>query len=106
MTRGRLADGFWGRLRGLMGQPGLPAGGGLVLVGDNSIHTFFMKFPIDVVYVDRAWRVVQLEPGMPAWRFGPVVRQAACIVELPAGVIRDSATGVGDQLMISVAQAT
>jgi uncharacterized membrane protein (UPF0127 family) len=64
-----------------------------------------MKFPIDVVYVDRAWRVVRLEPGMPAWRLGPVVQQATCIVELPAGVIRDSATAVGDQLTYAVADS-
>jgi hypothetical protein len=103
ITGGRLAHSFWGRLRGLMGQSRLLAGDGLVLVGDKSIHTFFMRFPIDAVYVDRAWRVVRLEPDMPAWRFGPVVRRAAYVVELPAGVIRNSATAVGDQLTYTTA---
>ena len=65
--------GFGGRLLGLMGHPGLPPGQALVLEGDNSIHTLFMRFPIDVVFLDGAGRVKHLYHAMPPWRFSRVV---------------------------------
>jgi len=100
ITRGELAQSFWARLRGLMGRRALGEGEGLILVGEKSIHTFFMRFPIDVVYADRAWRVVRLDPAMPPNRVGPIVLQAAYILELPVGVIQATGTAVGDQLSL------
>ena len=99
MTRGRWAAGFWDRLRGLMGQPPLRDDEGLVLVGDKSIHTFFMRFPIDVVYASRGWQVVHLEATMAPNRVGPFVWQAVYVLELPAGVIQRTRTTIGDQLV-------
>jgi hypothetical protein len=83
-----------------MGRSALQAGEGLVLSGDKSIHSFFMRFPIDVVYADRAGRVVRLDPAMLPNRIGPIVPQAAYILELPAGVIQATGTSVGDQLVL------
>jgi len=100
ITRGELARTFWARFRGLMGRPLLKEGEGLVLAGEKSIHTFFMKFPIDVIYADRTWRVVRLDPAMPPNRLGPIVFQAAYVLELPAGVIQATGTAVGDQLIV------
>jgi uncharacterized membrane protein (UPF0127 family) len=100
ITDGELAKTFWKRFRGLMGRSSLRAGEGLVLKGDKSIHSFFMKFPIDVVYVDREGRVVCLDPGMAPNRIGPIVFRAAYILELPVGVIQTTGTCVGDQLII------
>jgi hypothetical protein len=98
ITHGELADTFWTRFRGLMGRSSLPEGGGLVLKGEKSIHTFFMKFPIDVVYADRTGRVVRVDMTMPPSRIGPFVAQSTYILELPAGVIQATGTSVGDQL--------
>jgi uncharacterized membrane protein (UPF0127 family) len=100
ITHGELAETFWARFLGLMGRPSLQDGEGLVLKGDKSIHTFFMKFPIDVIYVDRAWRVVQVDPAMPPNRVGPIVFEAAYILELPVGVIQATGTTIGDQLVL------
>lgn len=100
ITHGELAETFWKRLRGLMGRSSLQEGEGLVLKGDKSIHSFFMKFPIDVVYADRGGRVVGLDPSMAPSRIGPIVWRAAYILELPAGVIQATGTCIGDQLMI------
>jgi len=100
ITHGELAETFWARLRGLMGRSTLGEGEGLVLKGDSSIHSFFMRFPIDVVYADRAGCVVRLDLAMPPNRVGPLVRQAAYILELPVGVIQATGTSVGDQLII------
>ena len=98
ITRGELADTFWTRFRGLMGRTSLPEGGGLVLKGEKNIHTFFMKFPIDVVYADQTWRVVRVDTAMPPSRVAPFVARSTYILELPAGVIQATGTSVGDQL--------
>jgi uncharacterized membrane protein (UPF0127 family) len=95
---GLLATSFWQRLRGLLGRPPLQEGEGLVLKGDKSIHTFFMGFPIDVVYLDREGRVVHLTEDMVPHRIGPFVGAAAYVLELPVGTIARTATAVGDQV--------
>jgi len=91
---------FVERLRGLMFRPSLAQGEALVLFGDNSIHTFFMRFPIDVLYLDREGRVLRLEEAMPPWRVGPVVDGCRIIVELPPGTIRATQTDVGDLIAL------
>jgi uncharacterized membrane protein (UPF0127 family) len=95
---GLLATTFWQRLRGLLGRPPLPAGGGLVLKGDKIIHTFLMGFPIDVVYLDREGRVTHLTENMAPQRIGPFVGDVAYILELPVGTIARTATAVGDRV--------
>lgn len=100
VSRAELADTFWARLRGLMGRPSLAAGEGLILKGEKNIHTFFMKFPIDVLYIDRGWRVVRLDKAMPPNRIGPFVPRSFYVVELPEGVIEKTGTNVGDQLAL------
>jgi uncharacterized membrane protein (UPF0127 family) len=101
ITHGEVAETFWTRFRGLMGRRlSLKDGEGLVLKGDKSIHTFFMRFAIDVVYADRAGRVVRVDPAMLPNRIGPIVFDAAYILEMPVGAIQASGTAVGDQLLI------
>jgi uncharacterized membrane protein (UPF0127 family) len=99
IMHGQLAETFWARFRGLMGRASLEEGEGLVLKGEKSIHTFFMRFPIDVIYVNDEWRVVRVDPAMSPNRVGPLVLWAAYVLELPAGVIQTSGTAVGDQLV-------
>jgi uncharacterized membrane protein (UPF0127 family) len=104
-TRGTLlaeqceqARSFLARGRGLMGRQQLSAGAGLLIDPCSSIHTFFMRFPIDVVFVDRAGRVVGLRAAMPPGRPYAGAWRARAVIELPAGVIAVSRTEVGDQL--------
>ena len=98
--RGRLAQTFWARFKGLMRHPGLVEGEGLILKGEKSIHTFFMRFPIDVVYTDRTWRVVYIDPAMMPNRIGPFVRRSVYVLEMPEGVIQTTGTAIGDQLTV------
>lgn len=98
--RATAARTFHERLRGLMFRPGLARGEALVLLGDNSIHTFFMRFPIDVLYLDRDGRVLRLAEAMPPWRIGPVVGGCRAIVELPPGTLRATQTAVGDVIVL------
>ncbi len=98
-----VADSFWRRLKGLMGRSHLPAGSGLVIEPNNSVHTFWMRFPIDVVFVDRAGRVVGLVPNLlPNYPFAGA-RRARRTIELPAGTIAASATQLGDQIDVRLA---
>jgi hypothetical protein len=96
--QGRLADTFWLRLRGLLGAAPLHQGEGLVLVGEKSIHTFFMGFPIDVAYVDKNYHVIRVDVNMVPYRVGPFVGRSAYVLEMPVGAIAETGTRVGDQL--------
>jgi uncharacterized membrane protein (UPF0127 family) len=100
VSAGAVADNPWTRLRGLIGRSGLAPGEGLLIVPCNSIHMFFMRFAIDVLYVDRARRVVGLHHTLAPWRVGRMYRQAHFVVELPAGTLRATGTEVGDQLRV------
>ncbi len=95
--RAEQARTFRARLRGLMFRAQLAPGSGLVIEPNNNVHTFWMRFPIDVVFVDRADRVVGLVPAMPPNRPFAGARRARRTIELPNGTIAASATHMGDQ---------
>ncbi len=96
--RARRAASFWSRFRGLMLTDDLPGGGGLVLEPCASIHMFFMRFPIDVVFTSRAGEVVGVVSAIKPWRLTRHYRGARSAIELPAGVVQASGTSVGDLL--------
>ena len=96
ITHGELADTFWTRFRGLMGRSSLPEGGGLVLKGEKSIHTFFMKFPIDVAFLAGDGRVLTLHHGLKPNRLSRISLRAEGVLELAAGRLRATGTDVGD----------
>jgi len=76
------------RLRGLLGKKGMSAGEALVIKPCCQIHTFFMGFDIDVVFLDRQGRVLQVLENMPPWRISRLVREARLVVELPGGSLK------------------
>ena len=98
ITQGRLANTFWLRLRGLLGADPLQEGEGLVLAGEKSIHTLFMGFPIDVVYVDKNYKVIRVDSNMVPYRLGPFVTQSAYVLEMPVGIISQTNTQIDDHL--------
>jgi hypothetical protein len=65
-----------------------------------------MRFPIDVVYLDRAGTVVHLEQNLPPWRFAPVRMQATSVIELPCQTVASTETAVGDKIEITVSNGT
>lgn len=101
VTHGSVAETWWTRLKGLLGRPSLQPGEGLLLRGEKAIHTIGMRFPIDVLFLDSAHRVVHLIPTMGAQRFSPFVARASDVLELPAGVIAATGTTLGDQIEIT-----
>ena len=101
VSAGRQASGFWELLWGLMGKPNLPAGTGLLLPHTNWIHTFWMRFALDVLYLDKAGRVIGLNRALRPNRIGRPCWQASATLELPVGMIDCSQTTVGDVLLMS-----
>jgi uncharacterized membrane protein (UPF0127 family) len=95
-----LADRPLARLRGLLGREGLDSGEGLLLRPASSIHTFFMRFPIDVVFLDRALVVLEIHDTIDPWRAASQ-RGAKAVLELPAGESSRRGLAVGDQLTLA-----
>jgi uncharacterized protein len=87
-----LADRPWTRLRGLLGRKGLKPGEGLLLRPVGAIHTMFMLFPIDVVFLDREYTVLKVVEGLRPWRFAGA-RRAKAVLELPRGGARRLRSG-------------
>jgi uncharacterized protein len=103
VTRGRcvcvgeLADRPLPRMRGLMGRPGLPAGEGLLISPAPAIHTAFMRFPIDALFLDRTLRILDIVERLRPWRFASK-RGARAVLELTAGECARRGVRVGDRL--------
>jgi len=97
----RVAETSLSRLVGLLGKRGLDSGTGLLIIPSQAIHTVAMRFAIDVVFVDRNWRVIHLRPAMVPFRMTGLHWKARCVLELPSGVIAQTSTVVGDQLSIT-----
>jgi uncharacterized membrane protein (UPF0127 family) len=94
-----VADSFGRRFLGLMGRSAQGADEGLLLVGSPSLHTSFMRFPIDAVFLDRELRVVGVKANMRPWRFGGR-RGAKHILELRSGEAARRGVAVGTHLRL------
>jgi uncharacterized protein len=84
---------------GLLKHKGLNAGEGLWIVPCQSVHTFFMKFAIDLVYLDKRRRVRKVRHAVPPWRVSGCL-WAHSVLELPAGILSETGTQPGDQMSI------
>ena len=94
-----VADTSSKRRTGLLKHKRLEPGEGLLIVPCESVHTFFMKFPIDLVYLDKQRKVRKIRHAVPAWRLSACLA-AHSVLELPAGTIERSKTAVGDILTV------
>lgn len=97
-----LALSPWRRLRGLLGLRELRPGQGLLLPC-NGVHTLFMTFAIDVLFLDDEGRVVELRAVLPPWRATPLFGAALAALELPAGQAATTGTTRGDRLIFEPA---
>ena len=85
------------RMRGLLGRRSLPAGEGLLIRPAPSVHTFFMRFPIDVVFLSRAGEVLKVSADVGPWR-ARSCRGAYAVLELAAGEAERRGVAVGDHI--------
>lgn len=93
------ADTFLTRLRGLLGRRGLPQGEGLLLHPASSIHMFFMRFPIDAVFLDRGLQVMAIRSNLAPWRVA-AVSGSRYVLELAAGQAEHAGLRPGDKLVL------
>ena len=98
-TEVELAETRAERRRGLLGRDGLPPSAALVLTPCVVVHTAFMRFSIDIVFLDRDGVAVKVVTDMPPWRIAGAAR-AHTVVELPAGSLQRNTVAVGDRLYL------
>lgn len=92
-----VAHRMWPRMRGLLGKRSLESGEGLLIRPAPSIHTFFMRFPIDVVFLSRQGEVLKVAERVPPWR-ARSCRHSYAVLELAAGEAGRRGIAVGDRL--------
>ena len=88
------------RMRGLLGRSSLPSGEGILLRPTSSVHTGFMRFAIDVVFLDRELQVLRIVPSLVPWRIA-ARRKAHAVLELPAGECERRGLTEGDRLELA-----
>lgn len=96
--KAHIADAFLKRAIGLMGRRNLNPGDGLILAPCASIHTWFMRFPIDIFYVNSRGMICRSESSLKPWSFSLGGRDAAITVELPPNTLQRTATEPGDEI--------
>ena len=95
----RVADSFFSRLKGLLGTSGLAAGRGLVITPCNSVHTFGMRYSIDVLFVNKEHTILKIVPDMLPGKIA-LCRGSRYVVELPSGAVLQQAIYVGDKIFL------
>ena len=97
--RCEIPETAFGRMRGLLGRNGLVPENGMLIDRAPSVHMFFMRFPIDVVFLDRDWKVLSVRHELRPWRVAGA-RRAVAALELPAGAAAAAGIEEGDVLAL------
>jgi uncharacterized protein len=105
-----VAGGLSGQSRGLIGRAALPSGYGMLFRASGLpvmwMHMMFMRFPIDIIFLNRENRVMRICGGLRPWRFSPIVFGARTALELPCGAAAATSTAVGDEIELISAVST
>lgn len=99
---GRMADNFMARLVGLLNQSQIVPGEALVISPCQQIHMFFMKFSIDVIFVNNSDIVVGLVENIQPFAMSPIIRNSYRAIEVPSGTISQSRTCMGDAIQFLI----
>ncbi|HNU79774.1 MAG TPA: DUF192 domain-containing protein [Bacillota bacterium] len=97
----KIARSFKERLMGLMFKSRISKNEGLLMLGCNSIHTCFMRFAIDVVFMDLNHRVIFIKEKVKPWRSSGFIKKAYMTLELPEGTVKNKNIAIGDILILS-----
>ena len=95
-----MADNFCSRMRGLMGRDQIGETEGLLLAPCNAVHMMFMRFPIDVLFLNRDFIVIEILHNLKPWRISHIVRGSYQAVELMAGVAKNKGVKIHDKLTL------
>ena len=101
-----LANTYWTRLRGLLGlrPDDFRNSCGLWILPCHGVHTLGMAFPIDVLYLDKSLKVIEIQQNLKPWRFAPVRRRASSVLELPCDTVLQTKTDIGDTIEITLSK--
>jgi len=94
----RVAETGLTRIVGLLGERELQPGDGLLIVPSQSIHTWGMRFPIDIAVLDHDWKVIGMRCDMRPFRITRMFWKAAAVLELPSGTLDSTSTHIGDTI--------
>lgn len=97
----RVAETGLTRVVGLLGERDLLPGDGLLILPSQGVHTWGMKFPIDIAVLDGEWKVIAIRRNMRPFRITGLFWNAAAVLELPSGVMDSTSTVVGDAIEFS-----
>lgn len=95
-----VASNFSTRAKGLLGKDNLPQGHALLIKNCSSIHTFFMKFDLDVIFVDRNLKVTSIHTNIPAWRLVIPRWGSKDVIEMASGQLSSAIVETGDELYV------
>lgn len=96
-----MAKNPWTRLKGLMFREGLPEGHGLWIEPCSDIHSCFMRFEFDAVFLDKKGKVLHTISKMKPWGMSGWIKGTRVVLELDGGVVEATQTEVGDQLILN-----
>ncbi|WP_231514898.1 DUF192 domain-containing protein [Oceanobacillus salinisoli] len=91
---------FFSRFKGLMLKKSMPENSGLHIMPCSSIHTFFMKFSIDILYLNQNNEIVGMEEGLDPGKIGKRIDNTKSVIELPAGTIKRTSVAVGQKIAL------
>jgi len=92
----RVADTGLTRIIGLLGERALQSGDGLLILPSQGVHTWGMRFGIDVAVLDGDWKVIGIKHTLGPFRMTRFFWKAAAVLELPAGTLNSTSTALGD----------
>lgn len=95
-----LAATVFARMKGLLGKSRLPKGRALIIASCNCVHTFFMQFTIDVLFIDKDNRAVKALHSLKPFRISPIYFRSVRTIELPSGTLSSTSTQEGDFISI------
>jgi hypothetical protein len=100
-TRVTIAQDPRSRAVGLLSRDSLEPGEGLLIKPCSSIHTFFMKFPIDVIFLDKKYKILSIKRAIKPWRLSGVLQLGGSVLELMGGFLKDGTARPGDFIKLA-----
>jgi uncharacterized protein len=95
-----VAETAFSRAKGLLGRQALPLGEGLIILPCKGVHTFLMRFPIDVIFLDRNNHVIETIQNLKPFRISKMLLSSMSVIELPAGTVCASDTVIGNKIIL------
>jgi hypothetical protein len=98
LTKIQTTKNLWQKGMGVIGWRDFGDKNGLLLTNTNSIHTFFVRFSLDLVFLDQKMKIIRLVENLKPFSFSPIVWKARHVLEMPAGSIKKSSLKTGDSV--------